>query len=266
MTEKEYRSHPAISRSELWKLSESPEKFRWAMDNPPEPTPALLFGQVVHKLILQPDTFDDEFAILPTVDRRTAAGKEVYNHFLVASEGKSVVTQYEYERAVEMANKVRSVPLAQVLLDGKREEPYFWTDEDTGEDCKCRVDCLTEVGSYLFVVDYKTTGDASTDSFMRSAYKYGYHFQAAMYSAGVEKNLGRTPLFVFIAQEKQPPYAVNILQADDAFVRKGYDVFRELIGTYHWCKENNNWYGFLGRDEIINSLTLPSWMSKGEEE
>ena len=29
MTEKEYRQHPAISRSELWHIRESPEKFKW---------------------------------------------------------------------------------------------------------------------------------------------------------------------------------------------------------------------------------------------
>lgn len=34
MTEREYRAHPAISRSQLWKLRESPEKFRYYEDNP----------------------------------------------------------------------------------------------------------------------------------------------------------------------------------------------------------------------------------------
>ena len=34
MTEKEYRSHPAISRSELWKIRESPEKFKYLKENP----------------------------------------------------------------------------------------------------------------------------------------------------------------------------------------------------------------------------------------
>ena len=71
MTEKEYRQHPAISRSELWHMHESPEKFKWYRDHPPEPTPSLLFGHVVHKLLLQPDTFDTEFAIAPELDRRT---------------------------------------------------------------------------------------------------------------------------------------------------------------------------------------------------
>ena len=44
MTELEYRSHPAISRSELWKMHESPEKFKWYKEHPVEPTSELLSG------------------------------------------------------------------------------------------------------------------------------------------------------------------------------------------------------------------------------
>ena len=49
MTEKEYREHPAVSRSELWRISESPEKFKFYRDNPQEPTPTLIFGQLFHR-------------------------------------------------------------------------------------------------------------------------------------------------------------------------------------------------------------------------
>lgn len=262
MTEREYRQQPAISRSELWRMHESPEKFKYYRENPPEPTPALLFGQVVHKLLLQPETFNDDFAIAPNVDRRTKDGKEAYNAFLTASEGKGIVTPDVYETAQRMAQKALQEPLVQKLLAGKKEVPFFWTDEDTGIDCKCRVDCLTEIGDNLIIVDYKSCTDASNDSFMRDAMKYGYTLQAAMYSDGVEKNLGRTPLFVFIVQEKTEPYSLNILQAEEAFVRYGYDLFREYLGIYKYCMETGNWYGPLGRDGIINTLSLPAWAAK----
>ena len=263
MTEIEYRSHPAISRSELWKLRESPEKFRWYMDHPQEPTPALLFGQTVHKLLLQPDTFSDEFAVAPNVDRRTKGGREEYNSFLEAAGSKTVITGEDYQRAIAMVDKCLSEPFMEQLISGEHEVPFFWTDELTGENCKCRADAIAEIGDNLVIVDYKTTTDASTDTFMREAMKWGYGFQAAMYSEGVEKNTGRKPLFVFIAQEKTEPYAVNILQADPAFIGNGYDIFRELLGIYHYCKINNVWYGYTGKENIINTLSLPAWM-KGE--
>lgn len=76
MTEAEYRQHPAISRSELWHIGESPQKFRFYKDNPQAPTPSLLFGQVFHKMALEPGTFETEFIVEPELNRRTNAGKE----------------------------------------------------------------------------------------------------------------------------------------------------------------------------------------------
>lgn len=266
MTEKEYRSHPAISRSELWRIRESPEKFKWHKENPQSDiTASLLFGQVVHKLLLQPDTFDQDFTIAPNVDRRTKAGREAYDAFSASVGERTIVSADDYRHADEMVRAAMSIPFVQKLLDGGREMPFFWTDDDTGEQCKCRCDCLTRIGDRLLIIDYKTAKDASTDAFQRDAIRHGYHFQSAMYSAGVEKNEGTKPRFVFIVQEKNPPYSVNILEADEAFIANGYNVFRELIGTYHYCKDSGNWYGYMGRDGIINTLALPAWLSGDSE-
>ena len=262
MTEKEYRSHPAISRSELFKISESPEKFKYCREHPEEPTPALIFGQLLHKVVLLPDMIWDDFIVAPNVDRRTKAGKEEYAAFLEEAKDKVVVTSDMMTQALEMASALSGNEFAQKLLDGEKEKEFFWSDDMTGEDCKCRVDCLTEVGENLIVVDLKTTDCAETEAFTRSAIKYGYDLQAAMYSDGVEKNTGRKPLFVFIAIEKKPPYAVNIMQADELFIRRGYDRFRELIGIYHDCKQTDNWYGYLGKFNQINNLALPVWLAK----
>lgn len=265
MTETEYRRQDGISRTELWRLRESPEKFKWYQEHPEPATPALIFGAAVHKLLLEPDTFNDEFAVAPEVDRRTKDGREAYNAFLVASDGKSVITLADYEKAVEMANKALDAPFVKKLLDGEHEKPFYWVDDLTGEGCKIRVDCITTIGGKPVIVDYKTTADASTDGFMRHAINFGYDFQAGMYCEGVEKVTWQKPLFVFIAQEKTPPYAVNILQADDLMVKRGYDVFRELIGIYHECKTTGNWYGYLGAYNVINNLSLPAWLAKEVE-
>ena len=265
MTEKEYRNHPAISRSELWLLNESPEKFAYAKANPIEPTPALLFGQVFHKLALEPESFFQEYAVAPECDRRTKEGKAIWAEFLEYSADKTVVPMEMYEQASEMCKSLMAVPFAVKLLAGKREVPFFWRDDLTGEECKCRVDCLNEKFSQPIIVDLKSTTDASTEEFSRAAIKYGYDFQAAMYSDGVEANIMQKPLFVFIAVEKAPPYAVNILQADEILIRRGYGVFRTLLDTYHECKVSGNWYGYLGKHNQINTLALPAWLARSTE-
>lgn len=265
MTEQEYRQHPAISRSDLFKIKESPEKFRYYKDNPEPPTPALVFGQLFHAMALQPDMLSEMFAIAPNVDRRTKAGKEAYAEFEQSSQNKTVVTADMAELATEMCKSLYSNEAARKLLDGEKEKPFFWIDELTGEECKCRTDVLTQIGDLNIIVDLKSAESAATENFTKDAVKYGYDFQSAHYKTGVEKNTGKEYLFVFIVVEKKPPYAVNILQADDLFVRRGYDIFRELIGIYHDCKQTGNWYGYLGKFNQINSLALPAWLAKEVE-
>ena len=265
MTEKEYRKHPAISRSELFKISESPEKFKYYQEHPEEPTPALLFGQIFHAMALQPDKVWEQFAVCPNVDRRTKAGKEAFAEFEAAAEGKTVVTLDMVEQATEMCEALNRNEFVVKLLNGEKEKEFFWTDEMTGEECKCRVDVLTEIGENLIITDIKTADNAETEAFIKAAIKYGYDFQSAMYSDGVKISTKREPLFVFIVIEKKPPYAINILQADKILIRRGYDLFREYIGIYHDCKQTGNWYGYLGKFNQINNLSLPAYLAKEVE-
>lgn len=265
MTEQEYRQHPAISRSDLFKIKESPEKFKYHMDNPESPTPSLVFGQLFHAMALQPETVDEQFAIDPKINKRSNAGKDEWKAFLEANKGKTIITDDMYQLATEMCKALYANEAARKLLDGEKEKPFFWIDELTGEECKCRTDVITKIGNLNIIVDIKSAESAATESFTKDAVKYGYDFQSAMYKTGVEKNTGKEYIFVFIVVEKKTPYAINILQADELFIRRGYDIFRELIGIYHDCKQTGNWYGYLGKFNQINSLALPAWLAKEVE-
>lgn len=247
-------------------MKESPEKFKYWKDNQEEKeSPALIFGRLFHSILLTPQDLDTEFAIMPVVDRRTKEGKAEYAKFLENSKGKTVVDVEMVGKAAAMAQAVQSNELCRKLLDGEREVPLFWTDELTGEECKCRLDVRKKMGKQTIIVDVKSTENAETEAFIRSAIKYGYDFQSAMYSEGEENNTGEKPIFVFIAVEKEPPYAINILQADELFVKRGYDTYRDLIGKYHYCKTTDNWYGYLGSENIINNMCLPSYLAKEME-
>ena len=99
---------------------------------------------------------------------------------------------------------------------------------------------------------------------MREAVKYGYDFQSGMYTEGVSVDTGKEADFVFIAVEKQPPYAVNVLAADKYFVLRGKDLFREYLGKVAECEASGVWeqYNALG----INELKLPYYLQKEYEE
>lgn len=262
MTEKEYRAYPAVSRSELWKISKSPEKYKYELDNPPEPTEALIFGQALHKFVLERETFRDEFAVAPDIDKRTKEGKAKYAEFISSCQDKIVILSDMMEKITAMSDKLEHDNYVKKLLIGDHEKPFFWTDDITGEACKCRVDCITKIGDTPIIVDIKTTANAETDTFMRSALKYGYHVQAAMYSEGVKANTGLKFGFVFIAIEKEPPYSINIMETDELFTLYGYNTFRDLLNVYHDCKKIGNWYGYLGKNNNVNVLGLPSYLEK----
>lgn len=268
MTELEYNQHEGIRRSDLWKVRESPEKYLWAIGHPEPPTPALIFGAMVHKLLLEPDKFADEYAVAPSIDRRTKAGKDEWAAFADKNMGKQVVNMDDFVTAVEMVNAVERHPIAKKLLGGKHEQPFFWTDEDTGELCKCRLDILTELDGGPVVVDYKTAASAETNRFNSKLFEFGYHLQAYMYTEAVMKNMNLTerPRFLFIVQEKKAPYAVNVIEATEDVMTAGMDVFRELIGTLHQCLETGYFFGFNGAFDDINEAYLPGYMQLGDED
>ena len=97
MTNKEYRQDPGISRSDLFEMRKSPLHFQYQMTHPKEDTPALLFGRSLHKMILEPGYFESEFAVCPTLNRRTKAGQEQYAASMAENEGKESVPQDDYE-------------------------------------------------------------------------------------------------------------------------------------------------------------------------
>ena len=268
VTEQEYNKHEGIRRSDLWKVKESPEKYLWAVWHPEQPTPSLIFGAMVHKLLLQPDTFVDEYAIMPEIDRRTSLGKEEWERFYERSKGKTGVKLADYNIANDMVSAVTRHPIAKKLLSGQVEQPFFWTDEDTGEKLKCRLDILTELDGKPVVVDYKTANSAETNRFNNDIWRYGYALQAYMYTEAVMKHykLDERPRFVFIVQEKKAPYAVNCIEATEDVMTAGMDTFRELIGILHQCLETGYWYGFNGPYDDLNEAYLPGWMTMGEED
>ena len=251
MTQKEYRSDESISRSELFPIFESPQKMKYLMENPDEKESlALLEGRAAHKEILEPDTFVDEFVVAPQCDRRTTEGKKIYAEFLTKAEGKDVLTADSYQKIKDMAAAIRQNELAVKFLKGIHETSYFWTDPDTGEKCKVRPDCIADVDGKKYIVDYKTTTSCEDGAFERSCRYYGYKLQAAMYAEGMFHTDLTRYRFAFVAQEKEPPFAVRVYFCDDGFIQEGQAMFRSLMEIYHRCKESGNWPGYEDKELI----------------
>lgn len=247
MNDKEYNEMPGIRRSDLWLMNTSPMHFKYRMEHEQEQTPALIFGQAMHKFILEPESFTDEFAIIPNVDRRTKAGKEEFERFKTENEFKTWLAQDQYEQILNMAAALESNDAIHAILSdvNKRvESPFCWIDGETGEPCKVKADILTYIDEKPTIIDYKTTMSCADRAFEREARRYGYGFQAGMYCEGIDLGSLEQHEFIFIAQEKNPPYAARIYRCDRGFIEAGQRRFHTLLRLYHECRMNDDWYGY----------------------
>lgn len=261
----EYRKREGLSSSDIKKMMRSMAHWKYFKTHPEEDkdTPSLKFGRACHKFILEPYDFDNEFAIMPKVDRRTKEGKEIFAKFESESKGKEIIDDDTYNKLTDMRDVLYRTPYVKNLINGEHEKSFFWTDEATGIKCKCRPDSFGTFGNYNIIVDYKTTDNAETSAFMKSALKFNYDVQAAHYTEGLEKIYGKEYIFIFIAQETKPPYAVNILQADEYFMQNGRDVRNVMLETYKKCEELGEYPAYMGFSEdknFFNELSVPSWI------
>ena len=267
ISNKEYRSREGISKSSLELFKKSPLHYKYSIENPKEDTPSLLFGRAAHNYILEKETFADEFAVAPKVDKRTGEGKMMWVEFMESVGTREIIERDQMQQIIEMDKAIDSVPLARQLLTGVHESSYFWEDVPTGEICKCRPDCLTTYEGKPYIVDYKTADGCADGQFERNVRKFNYKLQAGQYTEGLFNCELEEYGFAFVAQEKKPPYAVRVYICDKEFIREGVDEFRTLIGIYHDCKTTGNWYGYEGKfGTPVTLLADDEVFDKDEEE
>ena len=251
----EYIKWDAINNSLLWIIqNQSPAHAKANMDCPPEPTPAFHFGHGLHCLALEPDKFDERYAIAPKCDRRTKDGKETWKKFTESVNGKEVFEQEDFEQMKLMADAIKKQAIHRFIQRGEAEVCIAWTDKETGLLCKARIDYLHR--DHAILIDLKSTTNASKDAFARSVYNYGYYQQTAWYCDGWKALTDDPSAFVFLAAEKGVPYAVAAYEMAEEVIVAGRKSYRNALKTYQECLKNNYWPGY---SDTVEVLTLPTW-------
>lgn len=258
LTNAEYHARPEVSKSGLDLARRSPLHFWNRYLNPDRavepPTDAMVLGSALHARVLEPHLYEDEYIAAPEgIDRRTKEGKLRWADFEAEADGKIVLKAEDAARIEAMAQAVHRHPAARMILrlPGKCEQSYFWTDETSGENCKCRPDWHSD--DRRLIADVKTTEDASPRGFIRSVMKYRYHVQASFYSQGIGADQ-----FLFIAVEKKPPFAVAVYATPPELLERGFKEAVEDLRLIATCRAENRWPGY---GDEIQSLTVPNWLS-----
>ena len=216
-------------------------------------------GTAVHMAVLEPELFLETYTTAPAVSKTTKAGKEAWAE--AEATGKKLLKSEELDQIDRMHQSLLSHPGARKALKsaGKAEQSIFATDSATGLEMKCRPDYLTDSG---WVIDLKTTTDASAESFARSAANFRYHVQAAWYMHVIQTATGERPKgFVFLAVEKSAPYAVQVFKASPELIEAGQQQAAADLQRIAECKqtytENKPWPGY---PETATVLNLPPWV------
>ena len=254
----DYHADPGASASRLKLLRRSPAHMRYAMDNPEEPTPAMIIGSATHSAILEPDLFVKEWGRLPVGDGRSTAIKEAKAELITQFGADHILKSDVYDNILAMRDSVLDNALALDLLDGADTEvSHYWTEGRI--ECKARIDALPREDSQWnnCIVDIKTTGDAHPDEFRRTVGNFSYHIQAAHYLAAADR--GR---FIFIVVERDAPHCVAIYELDDDALELGRQERDSLLKLWALCEAKeavrgaDAWPGF---PPEIQELALPGW-------
>lgn len=248
-----YRSR-ALSKSAIDLLLECPALFKAWLDSDEEEkeTDALIFGRMFHKLLLEPETFEREYAVT-NLNLSTKAGR-AWKKDVPA--GATIIKEDTYESALLMAQAIRDHPQAKYLFnDCETEKSIYWTRPD-GIECKARPDIVANVGGLRIVADPKSTDSVNPDAIMRTVAKYHYHRQASWYLDGLEATGTPCDAFVFIFVEKTPPYLVTMCELDEEALAKGNEDCERAVEKLKECRETRI-YPCYTRE--ILKISLPHW-------
>lgn len=228
------------------------------------PSAAFDYGHAAHRLVLG----DGPTLYVVEADSwRTKAAREERD--AAREDGLVPLLGAEYEQVAAMADALRAHPVASVLFDpargGAPEQALFWRDPPTGVMRRALLDWLPQSGPGRMVVpEYKTAVSAEPEAIRRTVDAYGYHQQAAWNSAGVKSlGLAEDVAFVFVVQEKTPPYLVTVVQLDATAMRIGAARNRRALQIYAECTTSGRWPGYA--DDIAH-LSLPAWAETRDSE
>lgn len=234
---------------------------------PKESTPAMLLGDLVHLLVLEPDRFEHAVAepypeLAPDgkkwLRRKGSDHERWWAEEEEARRGKIACSVETIDTAKTVAQAVRRHPVVERMLQvGVTERSLWWTDEESGLECKCRFDIVTPDG---LAMDLKTTRCVAPGAYARQVMALGYHRKAAHYLDGLRRYAGAAAAFVHVAAETSYPFRVAVYAIDDfdgGGDSLGQQQRRETLRQLADCVAKDEWQE--PWESHVTDLRLPGW-------
>ena len=247
----------SVSGAKLLLPPSCPAKYRHQRAFP-KVSKAFDYGTAAHRYVLGTGP---EIVPVDAPDWRTKKAQEQRDE--AHERGAVPILVGELGSIMGMAAAIRQHPVAGPLFDpergGKPEQSLFWQDDETGIWRRARLDWLpaTDPSRRLILADYKTTADASPAAIRKAVTNFGYYQQDAWYIDGVRAlGIDEDPAFLFVFQEKTPPYLITVAELDEPAIQAGRERNTEACEIWRDCTETGIWPGYSDGIELIS---LPPW-------
>lgn len=246
-----------------------PARYRWQLDHPEPSSEAMELGTAAHKLVLGSGP---ELVEVKEKNWRKDDAKDAAEAARAA--GKVPLLTHQLEQVHAMAAAIRKVPLAVALLDRDRgmlaELSAFWVDGRFGVWRRARFDAvrIDRARGIPLAGDYKTCASAAPEAFARAIDSYCYNQQSEWYRDAYEAIFGVRPEFLFIAQEKEPPYLVAVYGVDAESAAIGAAANDRALAVWRDCREaeaSGSEHAWPGYSTEITYLALPRWSRARED-
>jgi len=267
----EYQKIPRMNASTLVHgKTKSMKALRRAMNGRTEPpSKAMRFGNKYHELILEPETFETRFCVMPNfsvmpgncTDKGAPSTSWATKFCLsskskfetdAAADGMQVITREEYDRGLAMCESVADNEYASEIIASCEKEITLLGEID-GVAIKCRLDLCGDV-----IADLKGTRNASLVPFGVSAAQLAYGFKLSMYREIFRQNFETVPEVLVIAVETDGDFDCVVYDSWETSLDAGYRSVRDVIAQYKQCLKNDRWPG-VDRGERSVPVYVPNW-------
>lgn len=301
MSNADYHAAAGISKSQLDQAAISGLAYWDAYVNPDrEPQEykhCFAVGDGTHKLVLEPGTFEQTYAVgfdksahPDALDTIADLKKELASRNMMVSgskpelvdrlvdetdfpasrimlrlekahnetmKGRIPIPAKDYKNMMCMLEAVNRHHTAANLIADAHVEQSFFVTDEYGILRKCRPDIITRNGR--FIPDLKTTDDVSPAGFGRTIVQRRYHVQAAWYLDIMQMLYGSDApdIFAFIAVQKTRPYDVAVHALSDEQIEIGRRIYKRDLAQIVHWRDTNSWPGS-DKGEVIQAV-FPNW-------
>jgi hypothetical protein len=219
-------------------LSASGAKTLLGKRPPSSDADAMIFGRLVHTVILEPHKLDGYAVLDPDVIGVKADGSKADNPtatkawkdavFAAKRDGLTVISPKMLTKANLLSEAVSAHPeAARLLAAATGHEVSAYADHPSGAKVRARFDLIGPG----YIADIKTTRDADPDTFGRAMHAFMYHVSAANYLDVARANGLDAERFDLVAVEKDPTpggeYRVSVMEIHEDAIELGRQLMAE---------------------------------------